>query len=206
MKFKRLEFWPDKASMTPHHSSGIGHRMALTVHHQAVIVSIPRSLWSHLSFTEVASIGSLLLYSSHGSPKQYQPRWEFQPGPRQQEASQIKKEEVPVAVLEDIGIYWSNCDLTLSTTIIHYYPLLSCIILYSWSEQTKNPPNPKHEAMGITSVLCWRQQVSNEPPERDKDAPNAICAFLIDSNCDMYMTCIYHIDPYWSILIRIGYC
>ena len=110
MKFKSVKFGPDEASMTPNHCSDIGHRMALTVvHHQAVVVYIPtivgaadlsemrRSLSSHLTFTEVASIGNLLLYSSHCKHGE-----NFSPGPRQQEASQIKKEEVPVAV----GRYW----------------------------------------------------------------------------------------------------
>ena len=144
----------------------------------------------------------------------------FSPGQGNRKQVRSKRRRCPWR-LEDIG--------QLRPHTSHYPPPSSIAILYSWSEQTKNPPNPKlslgsvaraHESPWVSPRCSADTQVSNEPPEReDLRTHNAICAFLIDSDCiwqcivytilihiDPYWSILIHIDPYWSILIRIGYC
>ena len=85
----------------------------------------------------------------------------------------------------------ANCDLTL-VTIHHHHPLLSCIHEVS-RQKIPQTPNSKlslgsvaraHESPWVSPRCSADTQVSNEPPEReDLRTHNAICAFLIDSDC-----------------------
>ena len=134
----------------------------------------------------------------------------FSPGQGNRKQVRSKRRRCPWR-LEDIG--------QLRPHTSHYPPPSSIAILYSWSEQTKNPPNPKlslgsvaraHESPWVSPRCSADTQVSNEPPEReDLLTHNAICAFLIDSDCIWhvlyipYWSILIHIDPYWSILIHI---
>jgi hypothetical protein len=141
----------------------------------------------------------------------------FSPGQGNRKQVRSKRRRCPWR-LEDIGQlrpHTSHYPPPSSITI-HYYPVfmkwadkkspkpLSALLVSRWVSGTR-------VAMGITSVLCWRQQVSNEPPEReDLRTHNAICAFLIDSDCIWHVLYIpywwklIHIDPYWSVLVTVN--